>query len=67
MKLKEYKDWIGKYGWSLSRSGAGDYTLLNEKGKKVVLFIKINHPGKKDVPRISIKKTEQALREAGLE
>lgn len=67
MPLRDYEAWIGQYGWSLVPSKVGDAKLLNASGKLVVLFIKITHPGKREVPLYSIKKTKQALQAAGLE
>lgn len=66
MPLREYKAWIGRYGWYLERSGAGDYKLRDEKGKTRVPFIKVTHPGKQEVPPLFVKKTREKLKEAGL-
>jgi hypothetical protein len=67
MKLKTYKQWIGQYGWTLTKSGAGDWKLLDDKGVVKVPFIKIIHPPGNEVAPDSVKKTEIALRDSGLE
>lgn len=64
MKLKDYKQWIGTYGWSLAKAGM-DWKLLNEHGQIMVLNVIVPHPPGNEVAAISVKKTRQALRLEG--
>jgi len=60
MKRRDFERWIRQYGWSLAPSGAGDWIVISETGEKMVLFIKITHPGG-EVVAYSVQKTRQAL------
>lgn len=66
MKKREYQRWIGQYGWSLEKAGM-DWKLCNEHGNLVVRNIIIPHPPGSEIAAISVKKTQQALKAAGLE
>lgn len=66
MKERAYRKWISQYGWYLKKAGSGDWKLYNAHDNPEILFIKITHPGK-EVPYCYVKKTEQALKDAGLE
>ena len=62
-KKRDYLEWIRKHGWKLEKAGM-DWKLLNRKGKLQVPNILVKG---EEVPPISIKKTREALQEAGLE
>jgi hypothetical protein len=64
VKLRDYLAGIRAHGWNLEKAGK-DWKLVDAKGKIQVRNIIVTHPGK-EVPPISQKKTEQALKDAGL-
>lgn len=66
MKLKAYLAWISRYGWEIRKAGSGDYSLYSETGTRVVLFIKVTHPGN-DVAALSVRATRAALKAKGKE
>ncbi len=64
LKLYKYQKWIRQYGWSL-RKGAIDWNLLDHNGN-FVCYIKVQHPGPKEVVATSVHRTELHLKERGL-
>jgi len=63
-KRRDYERWIREYGWRLEKAGK-DWKLVDGKGVTQVKNIIITHPGGEVIP-LSIKKTEQALKDEGL-
>ncbi len=64
LKLRDYQRWIRQYGWSL-RKGSIDWNLFDQNGN-FVCYIKIQHPGPKEVVADSVKRTEKELKARNL-
>ena len=64
LKLRQYLQWIRKYGWTLHK-GKIDWSLRDRQGN-FVCTIKIQHPGPKEVAARSVKLTEQELKNRNL-
>lgn len=64
-KLRNYLRWIRQFGWRLEKAGM-DWKLVDQDGLTKVKNIIVTHPGN-EVISLSVKKTKEALRLAGLE
>ncbi len=64
IKLRDYQKWIKQYDWSLHKAKI-DWNLYDQKNK-FVCYIKVRHPGPKEVVADSVKRTERALKSKGL-
>jgi hypothetical protein len=64
MKRRDFERLINPFGWSLVKAGM-DWKVLNEVGKIAVRNVIVTHPGNEVIP-LSINKTRQALKAAGL-
>lgn len=65
MKRRDFETWINGFGWSIQKAGSGDWKVLDQNGQTRIPFLKITHPGN-EIPAPFVKKTEKALKDAGL-